>query len=337
VREITYVEALREALREEMARDDRVFLMGMDIGEYGGIFGVTMGLKDEFGKARVRNTPCSEAAIVGTAVGAAMMGMRPIVEIMFIDWIGLALDQIMNNMASLRYAYGGEITVPMVLRVQGGLELGTTARVHTGMQNAWLAYIPGLKVVMPSTPYDAKGLLKAAIRDENPVVFIEHKGLYKTKGSVPNEEYTLEIGCAEVKRKGTHITIVGTSKMVLEALSAAEILSKEGIEAEVVDVRCLRPLDMDTIVQSVKKTRKAVVVGEGWKTYGIEAEIVAGLNEKAFEYLDAPVGRIGLTDIYAPFALSLEKMVLPNLGKIVEAVRSVVKLGYLWRDDVRLS
>lgn len=325
MREITYVDALREALREEMIRDDRIFLMGMDIGKYGGIFGVTMGLQAEFGKSRVRSTPCSEAAITGTAVGAALMGMRPIVEIMFIDWITLALDQITNNMASLRYAFGGEVTIPMVLRTEGGMEAGASARVHTGMQNAWLAYIPGLKVVMPSTPYDAKGLLKAAIRDENPVVFIEHKGLYKTTGPVPEKDYTVEIGCADVKRAGSDITIVGTSKMVLEALRAAEMLSKEGIEAEVVDVRTLRPLDMDTIVQSVKKTRKAVVVGEGWRTYGIEAEIVAGLNEKAFEFLDAPVARIGLRDIYVPFALSLERIVLPDTKEIIEAVRWAVK------------
>jgi len=286
-----YNEALREALIEEMKRNDSVFVLGEDVEAYGGVFKVTNKLVDMFGEDRVRDTPISEAGITGVSIGAAIAGMRPVMEIMYIDWISIALDQLVNQASLLHYVYGGQVNVPMVLRTQGGGGASASAQ-HSKSLEALVTHIPGLKVVMPSNPYDAKGLLKSAIRDNNPVVFIEHKLLYGTRGEIPEEEYLIPIGKADVKKEGTDLTIIATSAMVLEALSAAKDLEKEGISVEVVDPRTLIPLDKETIINSVKKTNNAVVVHEAWKTCGFGAEIVSTIMEEAFDYLDAPVKRV---------------------------------------------
>src|SRR3990172_1211463 len=261
MRKITYREAVREALREEMTRDARVFLLGEDIAEFGGSYKVTEGLLGEFGRERVRNTPLSEAAIIGSALGAALMGMRPIAEIMYIDFTAIAMDQIVNQVAKVKYMFGGKAKVPLVIRTQGGTGRSSAAQ-HAQSLEAWFVHIPGLKVVMPSTPYDAKGLLKSAIRDDNPVIFIEHKLLYTMKGEVPEEEYLIPLGKAEVKREGRDVTIVAYSRMVHVALAAAEKLATDGIEAEVVDLRTLAPMDEAAILGSVKKTNRLVIVQE---------------------------------------------------------------------------
>jgi len=322
-KKIRYVQALNEALREEMLRDERVFLMGEDIAIYGGAYQVTRGLYDEFGAERVRDTPISEAAIAGAAAGAAMTGTRPVAEIMYIDFSTIATDQIVNIAAKNRYMFGGKSTVPVVYRTQGGAGRGI-AEHHSQSLEAWYQHIPGIFVVMPSTPFDAKGLLKTCIRDDNPVMFIEQKLLYGTEGEVPEGEYTVPLGVADVKREGTDVTIVAYSRMVLLALEAAEDLAKEGISVEVVDPRTLKPLDAKTIIGSVKKTGRAVVVHEGYRTCGVGAEIAAQIMEEAFDYLDAPVLRVAGEDVPIPMSPVLEEAAIPSKTKIIEAVKKLV-------------
>lgn len=323
MRVITYVQVLNEALREELLRDERIFIMGEDVAKLNGAFGVTRGLYDEFGPKRVRSTPLSEAAIAGAAVGAAMTGTLPVAEIMYIDFITIALDQIVNQAAKLRYMFGGKFQVPVVFRTQGGAGRGNAAQ-HSQSLEAWLAHIPGLKVIMPSTPYDAKGLLKAAIRDPNPVVFIEHKVLYGTKGEVPEGDYVLPIGKAEVKREGKDLTIISYSRMTLESLQAAETLAEEGIEVEVIDLRTLTPLDTGTVLNSVRKTGRALVVEEDCLTCGFGAEIVSRIMEGAFEYLNAPVLRVAGEDVPIPYNAGLEALAIPNAGRIVAKAREII-------------
>jgi pyruvate/2-oxoglutarate/acetoin dehydrogenase E1 component len=324
MREITYAEAIREALRQEMARDQSVFLLGEDVGRYGGAFGVSYGLIDEFGEERVRDTPISEAGIMGAATGAALMGMRPVAEIMFMDFTTIAMDQLVNQAAKLRFMFGGKAEVPLVLRTPAGSGTGAAAH-HSQSLEAWFVHVPGLKVVMPSTPYDVKGLLLSSIRDNNPVVFVEHKLLYKTKGPVPEEDYTIPLGLAEVKRPGKDLTIVATSIMVPRALQAAEALAEEGLEAEVVDPRTLRPLDEETIVGSIVKTGRALIVHEACKTGGVGAEIAATIAEsEAFDYLDAPIKRLGGLDIPVPYNRNLERHMVPQVENIVAAARDLV-------------
>jgi pyruvate/2-oxoglutarate/acetoin dehydrogenase E1 component len=323
MRKITYSQALNEALREEMIRDKNVILMGEDIAFYAGPYGVTQGLYKEFGLERVRDTPISEAAIAGAAAGAAMTGLRPVAEIMYIDFSTIAMDEIVNIAAKNRYMFGGKSTVPVVYRTQGGMGEQRAAH-HSQSLEAWYVHVPGIFVVMPSTPFDAKGLLKTCIRDDNPVMFIEHKVLYRTSGEVPEAEYTVPLGVADVKREGTDVTIVAYSRMVLRALEAAEELAKEGISAEVVDPRTLKPLDIDTIINSVKKTSRAVVVSEGYRNCGVGAEIAAQIMEKCFDYLDAPVARIAGEDVPPPMSPVLEAASIPDKEKIVNAVKKMV-------------
>jgi pyruvate dehydrogenase E1 component beta subunit len=322
--EITYAQALRDALREEMIRDPNVFLMGEDIGVYGGAFAVTKGLLQEFGEERVRDTPISEAVIAGAAAGAAMTGLRPVAEIMFMDFTTIAMDQIVNQAAKVKYMFGGKAKVPMVLRTPAGAGTGAAGQ-HSQSLEAWFAHVPGLKVVMPSTPHDAKGLLKTAIRDDGPVIFVEHKLLYKMKGEVPDGDYTVPFGKADIKRAGKHLTIIALSHTVVKALQAAEELAKEGIEAEVVDPRTLVPLDEDTLIESVKKTGRAIVVHEAVRRAGFGAEIAAMLTERAFDYLDAPVVRLGGKDCPIPYNRVLEASVIPQKDDIVKAARAMVK------------
>ncbi|MBI3989497.1 MAG: alpha-ketoacid dehydrogenase subunit beta [candidate division NC10 bacterium] len=323
MREITYREAVREALREEMRRDPSVFLLGEDIAEFGGSYKVTQGLLDEFGPERVRNTPISEAAIVGAALGAALVGMRPVAEIMYVDFMAIAMDQIVNQMAKIRYMFGGKAKAPAVIRTQGGTGRSSAAQ-HAQSLEAWFVHVPGLKVVQPSTPYDAKGLMKASIRDDNPVIFLEHKLLYAEKGLVPEEEYVIPLGKADIKRPGKDVTVVATSRMVLKALNAAKDLEQEGIDVEIIDPRTLTPLDEDTILESVKKTGKLVVVHEAVRRCGIGAEIAATVAEKAFDYLDAPVKRVTALDTPMPFNPKLEAFVTPDEDKIKRAIRELV-------------
>ena len=324
MREISYAEAIREALRQEMTRDDSVFLMGEDVGRYGGAFGVSYGLIDEFGEERVRDTPISEAGIMGAATGAALVGMRPVAEIMFMDFTTIAMDQLVNQAAKLRFMFGGKAKVPLVLRTPGGSGTGAAAH-HSQTLEAWFVHVPGLKVVMPSTPYDVKGLLLASIRDDNPVVFVEHKLLYKTKGPVPEEEYTIPLGVAEVKRPGRDLTIVATSIMVPRALEAAESLAEEGIEAEVVDPRTLKPLDEETIIKSVIKTGRLLIVHEACRTGGVGAEIAASIvDSEAFDYLNAPVKRLAGLDIPVPYNRNLERHMVPQVEDIAAAARGLL-------------
>lgn len=323
MRKITYRQALNEALREEMLRDESVFVMGEDVGIYGGAYGVTRGLYDEFGPERVRDTPISEAAIAGAAAGAAMTGMRPVAEIMYIDFITLAMDQIVNIAAKSRYMFGGKLKVPVVYRTQSGAGRGIAAH-HSGSWEAWFIHAPGILVVTPSTPFDAKGLLKTCIRDDNPILFIEHKMLYNVEGEVPEGEYTVPLGVADVKRPGKDVTIIAYSRMVHFALEAAEELAKEGIDAEVIDPRTLKPLDVDTIVSSVKKTHRAIVVHEACKTCGFGAEIAALIMEKAFDYLDAPIMRVAGADVPIPMSPTLEAEAIPSKEKIIEAVKKII-------------
>jgi pyruvate/2-oxoglutarate/acetoin dehydrogenase E1 component len=324
MRELTYAEAIREALRQEMVRDESVFLIGEDIGRYGGAFGVSYGLVDEFGEERVRDTPISEAGIAGAATGAALTGMRPVAEIMFMDLTTIAMDQLVNQAAKLRFMFGGKAKVPLVLRTPGGSGTGASAH-HSQSLEAWFVHVPGLKVVVPSTPYDAKGLLLASIRDDNPVVFVEHKLLYKRKGPVPEDDYTIPLGVGDVKRPGRDLTIVATSIMVPRALEAAETLAQEGIEAEVVDPRTLKPLDDGIIVESVIKTGRVLVAHEACKTGGVGAEIVARIAEsEAFDYLDAPIKRLAGLDIPVPYNRNLERHMVPQVENIVAAARELV-------------
>ena len=324
MREITYRDALREALQEEMLRDETVFLLGEDVGRYWkGAFKVTKGLAEEFGDERVRDTPISESAIIGVATGAAITGMRPIAEIMFGDLSALAMDQIANQAAKLTYMFGGQTKVPLVIRMPFGAGVNIAAH-HSQSLEAWFMHVPGLKIAMPSTPYDAKGLLKTAIRDDNPVMFFEHKLLYNIKGPVPEEEYTVPLGVADVKRKGEDVTIVATLYMVNKSLAAAEELSKQGISVEVVDPRTLVPLDKQAIINSVKKTGRIVIVTEDCKTGGVSAEIAAVVAEEAIDYLDAPVKRVAELDTPIPFSPPLERFVIPDEKKIIGAVKEVV-------------
>lgn len=323
VRQLQYREALNEALHEEMARDPSVCVFGEDVGCYGGPFQVTRGLFEKYGERRVRDTPISEEGFTGIAVGAALTGLRPVAEILYIDFSTLAIDQIVNQAAKAHYMFGGKARVPMVIRTQGGGGRGNAAQ-HSQSLEMWYVHIPGLIVIQPSTPYDAKGLLKSAIRDDNPVIFIEHKLLYNTTGPVPDEEYLVPIGVAEVKRPGNHVTIVATSRMVLFALNAAEELARQGIEAEVIDPRTLKPLDMDTIGKSVEKTGRLVVVNEGHRTGGFTAEVAARVQREAFDWLDAPIMQVATEDVPLPYNGRLELEAIPSEQDIVNAVMEVV-------------
>jgi pyruvate dehydrogenase E1 component beta subunit len=322
MREITYAQAVNEALIQNLEKDERVFLMGEDIGKYGGIFQVTAGLLDKFGPARIIDTPISEAGFLGAAIGAAMTGMRPVVEIMFIDFTTCAMDMIVNQMAKIHYMFGGRGKVPMVLRTNIGAGRGAAAQ-HSQSFHSFFIHIPGLIVVAPSTPYDAKGLMNTAILDENPVVFVEHKKLYVTKGHVPEEYYTIPFGKAHIKREGKDITIVATHAMVNRSLSVAEEFSKDGIEIEIVDPRTLRPLDKEAIVESVKKTRRLIVADEGPVMCGVSAEISAIVAEEAVEYLEAPILRVGSPDTPVPFSPPLEKIYIPDEEDVREAVNKM--------------
>jgi len=321
-RELTFAQAVREALAEEMRRDSRVCIFGEDVAEAGTPFKVLSGLVEEFGPSRVIDTPISEAGFTGVGVGAAMTGLRPVVDIMFGDFITLAMDQMVNQAAKVHYMSGGTWKVPMVLRTTLGATRRSAAQ-HSQSLHAWLSHVPGLKVAMPSTPYDAKGLLKTAIRDENPVVFFEDKMMYKLKGPVPAEEYTIPFGVADVKRAGRDITIVATSSMVQVALGAAEILEKTGISAEVIDPRTMWPLDEKTLVESAKKTSRVIVVDEGYGRYGVTGEIAAVIAEGAFYSLEAPVKRIGAMHVPIPFSPPLEDATVPSEQAVVEAAQAL--------------
>ena len=318
----TIREAINEAIHEEMRRDDRVFIMGEDIGVAGGVFKVTAGLLDEFGPERVRDTPITEAGIVGLAVGAAMTGMRPIVEIMFSDFTTLASDQIVNQAAKLRYMTAGQTSIPLVIRAAMGAGRRAAAQ-HSQSLQAWFAHIPGLKVVMPSNPADAKGLLKSAIRDDNPVLYFEDKMMYNEKGPIPEGDYTVPLGEARIHREGTDATLICTSSMLYPAFDAADQLAEEGIEVEVIDPRSITPLDEETLVNSAIKTGHVLIIDEGYQNYGVTAEIAARVQEKAFDYLDAPVRRLGAADVPIPFAPSLEDLTIPSADQIVEIVHEM--------------
>ena len=321
MRTITVSQALREALREEMIRDGSVFVVGEDIGHYGGTFEVTKGLLEEFGPDRIINTAVSENAIVGLGVGAALAGMRPVSEIMFCDWMTCAMDQIVNYAAMLPYAYGGQAHIPLVIRTTVGSHGGAQ---HSKSLEAWLAHVPGLKVVMPATPYDAKGLLKAAIREDNPVVIFEHRHLYSLSGPVPDEEYVVPIGQAEIKRTGSDVTVIATSEMVWEALAAADVLARENVQVEVVDPRTLSPLDGDTLVASAQKTGRVLIVHEAWRFCGVGAEIAAVIYEQAFRKLKSPIRRLAHLDVPHPYSPALEKVVKPSKEKIIAEVREMI-------------
>ena len=318
----TYRDAIREALREEMVRDERVFIMGEEVGVWGGTYAVTRGLHDEFGDKRVKDTPIAEDAIVGTAVGAAMGGLRPVAELMTINFSLVAMDQIVNSMAKIHYMFGGQAKVPMVIRTPAGW--GQLAATHSQSFEAWFAHLPGLIVAMPGTPYDAKGLLKSAIRSENPVMFIEHARLYGVKGEVPDEEYTVPIGSADVKRTGIDVTIVTWSRMLQVSLAAADELAKQGIECEIVDLRTLRPLDMGPAYESVQKTHRALIVEEDWTTCGMGAEIAARISHDQFDYLDAPVERLGQVEVPVPYAKNLEALMFPDEPRVIAKIKEMV-------------
>jgi len=325
MKELTYVEALNEALREEMRRDERVFLIGEDIGPYWeGAFKVTKGLAKEFGTERVRDTPISEACIVGAAVGAAMTGMRPVAEIMFGDLLTLAMDQIVNQAAKIHYMFGGQLKVPMVVRSPFGAGKSIAAH-HSQSLEAWFMHTPGLKVAVPSTAYDAKGLLKTAIRDDDPVMFFEHKICYTTKSLIPDEEYLIPFGEADVKREGDDVTIFATFWMVHQALKAAEHLSKKGVEVEIIDPRTLVPLDKETVIDSVKKTGRLLIVEEDSRTCGVGAEIAALVAEEAFDFLESPIKRIAEPDTPIPFSPVLENYVIPDDKAIIKGVEDLLR------------
>jgi pyruvate/2-oxoglutarate/acetoin dehydrogenase E1 component len=321
--EITFVESLRMTLKEEMDRDLSLMLIGEDIGRYGGIFGVTKGLLEEFGPHRVRSTPISESAIIGSALGAAMTGIRTVAEIMYVDFTTCAMDQIVNQVAKMRYMSGGKAKIPLVIRTQEGGGRGNAAQ-HSQSLEALFLHIPGLKIVMPSTPYDARGLLKTAIRDDNPVMFIEHKLLYATKGFIPDGEFLIPFGQADVKRKGKDVTVIAISYMVMKALRAAERLAEEGVDVEVIDLRTLVPLDLETLLQSVRKTNRVVIVHEGCRRGGIGAEIASNIMEEAFDFLDAPIQRVGALNVPIPYSEPLENAVIPSEGEIAMAVKKVL-------------
>ncbi|MCA9935635.1 MAG: alpha-ketoacid dehydrogenase subunit beta [Ardenticatenaceae bacterium] len=320
---ITMRQAITDALREEMHRDENVFIMGEEVGVWGGTYAVTRGFYDEFGPRRVRDTPISEMVIGGAAVGAAMNGLRPVAEFMTINFAFVAFDAIINHAAKLRYMFGGQMKIPLVFRSPGGggRQLGAT---HSHTPDVIFAHFPGLKVVSPATPYDAKGLLKAAIRTDDPVLFIEHATLYQIRGEVPEGEYVLPIGKSDVKREGSDVTIVGYAQGLQVAMEAADELAKEGIEAEVVDLRTLRPLDMGPVIASFQKTFRAVVVEEGHRSYGIGAEVVARLQEEAFDYIDAPIKRVAQLEAPLPYSRELEQSALINKQRVIAAVKEIL-------------
>jgi len=322
---IKYSQAVRDAIAEEMRKDGNIFVMGEDVEQMGGVFGCTKGIYQEFGHDRIRNTPISEAAFVGAGLGAAITGTRVIVEMQYVDFIFCAMDQLLNQTAKIRYMSGGKVKVPLTIRTQQGSGRGNGAQ-HSQSLEAIFCHIPGLKVVMPATPYDAKGLLKTAIRDDNPVMFCEHKVLYNTAGEVPEEEYAIPFGAADIKRRGRDVTVIATSWMVLKALEAAKRLEREGIDAEVIDPRTLVPLDKETIITSVKKTGRAVVVHEAHEMCGIGAEIAYMISDLAFMYLDAPVKRVTSRQAPVPYSRKLEQLTIPSEDRIIEAVKSVLYL-----------
>lgn len=320
---LTYREALNQAMSEEMRRDETIVLMGEEVGFYNGAYKVSKGMLEEFGPMRVLDTPITELGFTGLGVGAAMAGLRPIVEMMTFNFAILALDQIVNSAAKMLYMSGGQFPIPMVIRGPGGSAHQLAAQ-HSQSLESWFCYVPGLKVVMPSAPADAKGLLKTAIRDDNPVVFIESEVLYGTRGEVPEGEHLIPLGVADIKRPGKDVTLIAHSKMVFVALEAAAELAKEGIEAEVVDPRTLRPLDAATLVESVKKTNRAVIVEEGWPFCGVGAQIVDTLQSQAFDYLDAPILRVTGADVPTPYAKNLEHLTFPDKQKVIDAVNKVL-------------
>ncbi len=321
--QLTIREAISQALWEEMERDQRVIILGEEVGLWGGTYAVTRGFYDHFGPERVRDTPIAEGVIVGAANGAAMAGLRPVAELMTINFAFLAMDQIVNGAAKIHYMFGGQFKVPVVIRAVGGggRQLGAT---HSQTPDAVFAHFPGLKVVAPGTPHDAKGLLKAAIRTDDPVLFIEHATLYQTKGEVPEGDFVEPIGVSKVQRQGSDVTIITYSKMLQLSLQAAEQLALEGVQAEIIDLRSLRPLDMGPALASVKRTNRAVVVEEGWRSFGVGAEVVSRLHEEAFDYLDAPVKRVAQDEVPLPYNRELEQLALPQIDDILAAVREVL-------------
>ena len=321
-RELTLAQAINEALAEEMRRDPNVFIIGEDVAEAGTPFKVLKGLVEEFGPERVIDSPISEAGITGLGVGAAMTGTRPVVDIMFGDFLTLAMDQMVNQAAKIHYMSGGRLKVPMVVRTTLGAARRSAAQ-HSQSLHAWFAHVPGLKVALPATPYDAKGLLKTAIRDDNPVVFFEDKLMYQKKGPVPTEEYTLPFGVADIKRQGSDVTLVGTSSMVYIALEAAELLAEEGLSAEVIDPRTLYPLDKETLIESAKKTGHALVIDEGYERFGATAELASIIAEGAFYHLDAPVKRMGAMDVPIPFSPALEDLTVATAASVAAAARAL--------------
>lgn len=320
---ITIREALSQALWEEMERDERVFILGEEVGVWGGTYAVTKGFYDHFGEKRVRDTPIAEAVIVGSAIGAAMVGLRPVAELMTINFAFAAMDHIVNQAAKLRSMFGGQFTIPMVIRAPGGggRQLGAT---HSQTPDAVFAHFPGLRVVAPGTPEDAKGMLKAAIRSDDPVLFIEHATLYQVRGEVPEGDYTVPLNKAKIHRPGRDVTIITYSKMLDLSSRAADELEKDGIEVEIVDLRCLRPLDMEPVLESFKKTNRAVIVEEGWKSFGVGAEVAARIFEEAFDYIDAPIKRVAQKEVPLPYNRTLEQMALPQVDDIVNAVKEVM-------------
>lgn len=320
---ITMREAISQALWEEMERDPNVFILGEEVGVWGGTYAVTRNFYDHFGEKRVRDTPISEAAIVGAAIGAAMVGARPVAELMTINFAFSAMDHIVNEAAKLRYMFGGQFTIPMVIRAVGGggRQLGAT---HSQTPDAIFAHFPGLKVVAPGTPEDGKGLLKAAIRSNDPILFIEHATLYQVRGEVPEGDYTVPIGKSKIQRPGKDVTIVTYSKMLELSMKAADQLSKEGIEAEIVDLRTLRPLDMEPVLESFRKTNRAVIAEEGWRSYGVGSEISSRIYEEAFDYVDAPIQRVAQKEVPLPYNRNLEQMALPQVEDIIQAVKEVM-------------
>jgi pyruvate/2-oxoglutarate/acetoin dehydrogenase E1 component len=323
MKKISVRKAINQALQEEMLRDEKVILFGEDIAFYGGSLKVTSGLYDQFGPERVRDTPISEAAIIGTANGLAMEGMRPVAEITYIDFVGVCMDQIMNQAAKWQYMSAGSISLPLVIRTQGGAYRGNASQ-HSQSLEAFFVHIPGLVVIQPSTPFDFKGLLKSAIRDQNPVLFIEHKLLYNTKGFVPEEEYLIPFGSADIKREGSDVTILATSFMVKKALEAADLLAEEGINVEIVDPRTLNPFDYETLFNSVKKTKHLVVVVEAYRTGSLASEIAARVQEEIFSDLAAPILCIGAVDVPIPYATNLEEYMLPSTESIYDAVKKSI-------------
>ncbi len=321
---ITMREAISQALMEEMDRDPSVFIMGEEVGVWGGSYAVTKGFYDKYGPERVKDTPIAENAILGGAIGAAMVGQRPIAELMTINFAFSAMDYIVNQAAKLHYMFGGQFTLPLVIRAVGGggRQLGAT---HSQTPDAIFAHFPGLKVVAPGTPADAKGLMKSAIRSNDPVLFIEHATMYQTRGEVPDGEFLIPIGKSKVQREGQHVTVVTYSKGLELSMKAADELAKEGIQIEVVDLRCLRPLDMEPVLESFKKTNRAVIVEEGWKSYGVGSEIAARIYENAFDYIDAPIKRVAQKEVPLPYNRTLEQAALPQVEDVIAAVKEVLK------------